>query len=158
MRRILVGACFGLVLALLAPLASAAVGERAIVQDDGTLLINGRTVRLYGIYIPLIGRTCRTNILPKKCAPRAVLQLDFKVDSFVRCEPVERFADGSISAVCMTLWDREDLAAWMLYQGWAVTLPGAPIQYVTLERFAKANGRGYWGFQVDSIKIPKSPR
>jgi hypothetical protein len=33
-----------------------------------------------------------------------------------------------------------------------VDLPGAPIKYVTLERFARANGRGFWGFQVDSIR------
>lgn len=158
MRRILMGACFGLVLAIFAPPASADVGERASVQDDGTLLINGKTVRLYGIYVPIIGRTCRTNVLPKKCAPRAVLQLDFKVDGFVRCETIKKFADGSISAICITLWDREDLAAWMLYQGWAVALPGAPIQYVTLERIAQANGRGYWGFQVDSIRYRKSRR
>ena len=37
------------------------------------------------------------------------------------------------------------------HQGWAVARPGAPIEYVTLERFAKANHRGFWGFQADSI-------
>ena len=135
--------------------AIAEVGSRAIVQDDGTLRVDGKTVRLFGIHIPIIGRTCRTFIRPKKCGSRAVLALDFKVHRFVRCERKQRHADGSVSAICHTLGDREDLSAWMLYQGWAVALPGAPIEYITLERIARANGRGFWGFQVDSIRSRK---
>jgi hypothetical protein len=99
--------------------AASDVGSRAIVQDDGTLRINGKTVHLYG--------------------------------GFVYCKRVHRNADGSETAICRTGRDREDLAAWLLYQGWAVARPGAPIEYVTLERFAKANHRGFWGFQADSI-------
>ena len=140
-----------LLILLLAPLPAAAdVGERAKVQDDGTLRVNGRTVRLYGIHIPTIEYTCRRSIRPSRCAPRAVLQLDFKIRGFVYCDVVERFRDGSRSAVCRTGPDREDLAAWLLTRGWAVALPGAPIEYVTLERFAQANGRGFWGFRADS--------
>ncbi len=143
-------AAFALCLAALP--ATADIGSRAMVQKDGTLLINGKTVRLFGIYIPTIERTCRTNILPTKCAPRAVLQLDFKVHGFVYCEEMQKHADRSISSVCRTGRNREDLAAWMLRQGWAVALPDAPIEYVALERIAQANGRGFWGFQVDSIR------
>jgi endonuclease YncB( thermonuclease family) len=131
--------------------AASDVGSRAIVQDDGTLRINGKTVHLYGIYIPTLDYTCRTILRPAQCAPRAVLQLDFKVHGFVYCKRVHRNADGSETAICRTGRDREDLAAWLLYQGWAVARPGAPIEYVTLERFAKANHRGFWGFQADSI-------
>ncbi len=154
MRCFFIGICFALAVAI-GPFASSAiaeVGSRAIVQHDGTLLVNGKTVRLFGVHIPIIGRNCRTNILPRKCASRAVLQLDFKVHGFVRCERKQTHADGSVSAICYTLRDREDLSAWMLYQGWAVALPGAPIEYITLERIARANHRGFWGFQVDSIR------
>ena len=126
--------------------------SRAIVQEDGTLRVDGKTVHLYGIHIPTIGRTCRTFIRPVHCAPRAVLQLDFKVQGFVYCDRVHRNADGSESSICRTGRDREDLAAWLLYRGWAVARPGAPIEYVTLERFARANHRGFWGFQADSIR------
>ena len=152
MRGLLLG--FSLILAAgLVPLPSTAdVGKRAMVQNDGTLLINGKTVRLFGIYIPIIEHTCRTDIVPVRCAPRAVLQLAFKVHGFVYCEEIQRYTDGSVSSVCRTGRDREDLAAWMLGQGWAAALPGAPIEYVTLERFARANGRGFWGFQVDDIR------
>lgn len=139
-------------LAATAPPAAADAGSRAIVQDDGTLRVDGKTLRLYGIHIPIIGRTCRTFLRPVGCGPRAVLQLDFKIQGLVYCTRIRRLADGSLTAVCRTGPDREDLAAWLLYQGWAVALPGAPIGYVTLERIARANGRGVWGFQADSIR------
>ncbi len=140
-----------LALALVAGPAAADIGARAFVQDDGTLKVHGKTVRLHGIYIPTHGYTCRTNILPRRCAPRAVLQLDFKVHGFVYCDERQRLRDGSVSAVCRTGQDREDLAAWLLSRGWAVALPGAPLEYTTLEHFAEANRRGFWGFQADSI-------
>jgi endonuclease YncB( thermonuclease family) len=154
MRNPLTLALPSLLLALLLAISSATadIGARAIVQNDGTLKVNGKTVRLYGIYIPTFGRTCRTSIRPPRCAPRAVLQLDFKVHGFVYCDEVQRFADRSVSAVCRVGQKREDLAAWLLSQGWAVALPGAPFQYVTLERFAESNKRGFWGFQADSIR------
>ncbi len=153
MRRMLGAILPALLLTLLlapAPPAAADVGERAKVQDDGTLRVNGKTVRLYGIHIPTLEHTCRSSIRPVRCAPRAVLQLDFKIRGFVYCDEVQRFRDGSRSAVCRTGRHREDLAAWLLTRGWAVALPGAPIEYVTLERFAQANGRGFWGFRADS--------
>ncbi len=147
---------FGAILLASALVAASPVaadaGSRAIVQKDGTLRVDGKTVHLYGIHIPTIGRTCRTFIRPVHCAPRAVLQLDFKVQGFVYCDRVHRNADGSESSICRTGRDREDLAAWLLYRGWAVARPGAPIEYVTLERFARANHRGFWGFQADSIR------
>ncbi len=155
MRKPLTLALPSLLLTLLLAISSATadIGARAIVQNDGTLKVNGKTVRLYGIYIPTFGYTCRTNIRPPRCASRAVLQLAFKVHGFVYCDEVQRFADRSVSAVCRVGQRREDLAAWMLRQGWAVALPGAPFAYVTLERFAESNRRGFWGFQVDSIRL-----
>ena len=139
-------------LALASGPAAADVGERAKVQDDGTLLVNGKTVHLFGIHIPTTQRTCRTNLRPTRCAPRAVLQLAFMIRGFVYCDEVQRFRDRSIAAVCRTGPDRLDLAAWLLDQGWAIALPGAPFEYVALERFAQSNKRGFWGFQADNIR------
>ena len=111
MRSLLLGLCLSIAVAAgaVVPSADADVGQRAKVQDDGTLKINGKTVRLFGIHIPTFGRTCRTNIRPRKCAPRAVLQLDFKVDGFVFCQAQHKNPDGSISAICNTRRNREDL-------------------------------------------------
>lgn len=149
-----------LVLLAAAAIASPAPGEvrrLAFVQADGTLLVGQRTIRLYGIHIPPTNRICRTFRQPTRCARRAVLALENRVDRFVACETVARLADGSDSAVCRiddrydSLGPEIDLSAWMLYHGWAVALPDAPFEYLTLERIAREQGRGIWGFQADSI-------
>ncbi len=137
--------------------ALAEIRRLAFVQDDGTLEIGGRTVRLYGIYIPPTNRVCRTAIRPVRCASRAVLQLDLRVDRFVACHRVARHADGSESAVCRVrdrnspLGPEIDLSAWMLYHGWAVARPGAPFEYLVLERIARERERGIWGIPVDRV-------
>ncbi len=148
-----------LLLALVAVQAPALAEIRrlAFVQDDGTLAVGSRTIRLHGIYIPPTNRVCRTAIRPVRCASRAVLQLDLRVDRFVACERVARHADRSESAVCRVrdrnspLGPEIDLSAWMLYHGWAVALPGAPFEYLALERIARERARGIWGTPVDEI-------
>ena len=137
--------------------ALAQAGELAFVQADGTLKLGNRRIRLYGIHIPRTDHFCRTFLRPPRCASRAVLELDRMIHGFVWCDPVERNRDGTLSAVCRVrrndsrLGSRADLAAELLRQGWAVALPGAPFEYVTLERIARAHNRGVWGFQADSI-------
>ena len=86
MRCLPLGLCLALAVGSIAVSANADVGSRARVQNDGTLLINGKTVHLFGIYIPTIERTCRTNFLPTKCAPRAVLR---------SCRESRRFRSGA---------------------------------------------------------------
>ena len=152
-----------LLLALLVALATVPAPARAeirglaLVQDDGTLAVGGRTIRLHGIYIPPTNRVCRTRIRPVRCAARAVLQLDLQVDRFVACDRKARLADGSVSAVCRVrdrnspLGPDVDLSAWMLLYGWAVALPGAPFEYLALERIAQSRNRGIWGTPVDRI-------
>ncbi len=148
-----------LLLALVAVQAPALAEIRrlAFVQDDGTLAVGSRTIRLHGIYIPPTNRVCRTEIRPVRCASRAVLQLDLRVDRFVACDRTARLADGSESAVCRVrdrnspLGPEVDLSAWMLYHGWAVALPGAPFEYLALERIARSRERGIWGTPVDQI-------
>ncbi|MDH3593809.1 MAG: hypothetical protein OEU09_23925 [Rhodospirillales bacterium] len=143
-------------LAFQAP-AQAEIRRLAFVQDDGTLKVGGRTVRLFGIYIPPTNRVCRTSIRPVRCASRAVLQLDLRVDRFVACDRVARHTDRSESAVCRIrvrnspLGPDIDLSAWMLYHGWAVALPNAPFEYLVLERIARERERGIWGIPVDRV-------
>lgn len=138
--------------------ARAEIASYALVQDDGTLKISGRTVRLFGILIPETGQHCDARLRPTRCRPRAVSQLEFRIGpNFVRCEPVRRLRDGSVSAVCRVgSIHREglDLAAWMLREGWAVATPEAPLEYHVLEDVARTRERGIWGFQADSIRRP----
>ncbi len=135
----------------------AAQKRTAFVQPDGTLKVGQLIVRLYGIYIPPGNRICKFNFSPVRCGSRPVVALDLRIDRFVTCNEVTRNRDRSINAVCWVedrndvLGPAVDLSAWMIYHGWAVALPGAPFEYYTLERIAKAHHRGIWGFQVDSI-------
>lgn len=128
----------------------------ASVQDDSTLKIRGRTIRLFGIYIPPTNRFCRRSIRPVKCASRAALALDFKIQGFVHCKPKWKNKDRSITAICYVgrsyHSEGEDLSAYLLTQGWATALPDAPYEYRVLEDIARHNDRGVWGFQVDRIQ------
>jgi len=119
----------------------------ASVKNDGSLVVDGRPVRLYGIYIPPTEESCRTFERPPKCAPRAVLALDFKITGFVRCEPKARNDDGTLSALCWS--EGTDLGAYLLERGWALALPDAPFDYVALERIARSRGLGVWGLSVE---------
>jgi endonuclease YncB( thermonuclease family) len=144
-------------------LACSAAGARAlhsyaIVNDDGSLSIEGKRVHLYGIHLPDTERRCRSDISPPRCGSRAMLALDFRVRGFVRCYPQTRNADGSLNAVCYvdrsSFDDGEDLAAYLLERGLALALPGAPFDYQALERIARQHQRGVWGFPADRVRRP----
>ena len=129
----------------------------AIVQDDGTLRVQGRTIRLFGLYIPSSERGCTTTLRPVRCGERAARALEIKIQGFVECLPQQRHRDGSISAVCYVrdgsiLDPPVDVGAWLIEQGFAVAGPGAPFEYGVLEKIARVNRRGLWGFQVDRIR------
>jgi endonuclease YncB( thermonuclease family) len=128
----------------------------AIVQDDATLRVQGRTIRLFGLYIPPTGQGCVTVLRPPRCGSRAVRALETKIQGFVECLPQQRYTDGSISAICFAregsiLDPPVDLGGWLIEQGFAVAGPGAPFEYGILEKIARTNRRGVWGFQVDRI-------
>jgi endonuclease YncB( thermonuclease family) len=126
------------------PAGAADLSGFVFMQDDGTLHLKGRTIHLFGIYIPPTAEDCYTFIRPPPCAPRAVLALEFHFgNDFLRCDITDRRPDGTLTARCRS--DDEDLSAWMLRQGWAVALPDAPFEYHALEKIARAQGRGIWG-------------
>ena len=90
---------------------------------------------------------------PVRCASRAVLALEFKIQGFVYCVESSRNADGSLNARCFVnrghFDEGEDLGAYLIEQGWAVATPDAPFEYRTLERIARHHDRGIWGRSVD---------
>ncbi|MFO1127525.1 MAG: hypothetical protein U1E66_03690 [Rhodospirillales bacterium] len=143
-------------LTLVAPAATAADLESyAVVREDGSLIVRSRVIYLYGIFIPDDSQFCSGTFRPATCGTRAAVALDQKIQKFVRCRPIQRFDDGTLSAQCWTNYSKfsagEDLAAWLLRQGLAVATPDAPYEYHAFERIAMANGRGVWGFQVDGF-------
>lgn len=120
----------------------------AIVQDDGSLLIKGRRVHLYGIYMADNTMRCQTNISSPDCTSKAALALDLKVQGFVHCYPQTENEDSSLNSICYvgrsSFKEGEDLGAYLIEQGWALALPDAPVEYHALERIAKHNHRGVW--------------
>jgi len=128
------------------PLASD-LSSYAFVNDDGSLRIDSRTVRLHGIIIPPTDRVCQSNVRPTACAPQAALALNFKIGvNFVHCDIRARRPDGDALARCTV--NDEDLAAWLIQQGWAAAAPDAPPEYVVLEKIARQRGIGVWGIPL----------
>jgi endonuclease YncB( thermonuclease family) len=154
-----VGPALALFLVLCAHAPAREISSWAIVNEDASLRIDGKTVHLYGIHIPETNRTCNMNIRPPVCGSRAAVALDFKVEGFVRCDLLERRSDRSHVGRCRVDANRfdegEDLSAYLLERGWAVALPDAPIEYQALEKIARNRGVGVWGFPVDNV-VPRS--
>jgi endonuclease YncB( thermonuclease family) len=131
---------------------AADISSYAFVQPDGTLRVDGRTIHLYGIHIPQTEEACNDE-RPVRCTSRAALALEFKIAGFVRCEPIARRDDGSLTALCRA--DGDDLSAYLLRRGWALALPDAPFEYVALERIARQHNVGVWGLAVE--RLPRRP-
>jgi endonuclease YncB( thermonuclease family) len=140
---------------LAAGTAAADFRSYAVVQEDASLVIQNKVVRLYGIYIPQLGQFCNVNPRPPFCGTRAAAALDFKIQGFITCHEMGTYSDGSISAVCWTgrssFNEGEDLGAYLISAGLALAGPDAPFEYRALERIAQNNNQGVWGFQADSF-------
>jgi endonuclease YncB( thermonuclease family) len=128
----------------------------ALVQDDASLIIQNRVVRLFGVYIPEPGQFCDTQFRPAFCGTRAATALNSKIQGFVTCEEMGFYEDGSISAICWTkrssFSEGIDLGAYLIRQGLALAGPDAPFEYRALERIAENRGIGVWGFQADYFR------
>jgi endonuclease YncB( thermonuclease family) len=129
----------------------------AIVQDDATLKVRGKTIRLYGVYVVDTRPFCDRTFRPVRCQTRASVALASRIQGFVHCNPQVEYRDGSIGAFCSVdggsvTTDPIDLGGYLIKEGWAVALPEAPFAYHTYQEIAKINGRGVWGFQADSIR------
>ena len=134
------------------------VSSSAIVNEDGSLRIKGRTIQLFGIHIPRTSHTCDNYRRPPLCSSRAALALEFKIDGFVRCEIVGEAEDGSIIGKChvnsSSFSEGDDLSAYLLERGWALALPDAPFEYQALEKIAQSRQVGLWGIPMDRFKRP----
>lgn len=121
----------------------------AQVLTDGSLRINGRTVSLYGVFVPDDERTCSTVIRPPRCGTRSALVLEQRAQGFVRCEIVGRAPNGTLAGFCTVqardlFGPRIDLGASLVADGWALADDGAPARYRALERLAQRRGIGLW--------------
>lgn len=121
------------------------VRSYAIVQDDATLKIRGERYRLFGIYIPTLNQICDGRRRGLSCETQAAARaLDTKIRGFVRCRKRWTNSDGTITANCY--FENEDLSSYLIKTGRAVADEAAPYEYQVLERLARRQGRGLWGF------------
>lgn len=152
LRRLMAGCLLAAVAWGPAAAAAPTLTSYASVRPDATLRVGSRVVRLYGIFIPATGYTCQTRLRPVTCGTQAALALDFKIRGFVRCRPLRRHRDRSVTAHCRNRG--EDLSAYLIERGWALALPGGPFEYRALERIARARSMGVWG--MHGIALPSS--
>jgi endonuclease YncB( thermonuclease family) len=132
LARLSVGVLVASPLAFSVVAGASQIVSYAIVQDDGSLRVQGKTIRLSGVYMPPTERGCRSDFRPPLCGNRSVRALKIKIRGFVRCDPQSELSDGSLSAVCYVDGDSItdppiDLGAWLIEQGLAVAGPGAPF-------------------------------
>ena len=151
-RRLIGCAVLAASASLLPHQASAELVSYANVRQDATLMVGSRVVRLYGIYVPPMGRTCRANLRPIKCGSNAALALDFKIRGFVHCRQVVKHRDRSITARCLN--KGVDLGAYLIERGWAVSSTDGPFEYRVLEKIARNRSMGIWG--MHGVAIPAS--
>lgn len=137
--------------------ASRELHSYASVEDDRSLSIEGKRVRLYGVRVADTSRRCRSNVSPSRCGSRAMLALDFRVQGFVHCYPKMKNANGSLNAICYVdrgrFDDGEDLAAYLLERRLALALPNAPFEYQALERIARRHHKGIWEHSVERTTV-----
>ena len=160
MRRVLWIAVASIVLAMewSAPVSGQSRADlvgAARILEDASLRVRNVHVWLYGIYVPEMGQHCIFYLNPPRCGSRAAVALETKIQGFVYCDIVARNEDGSVSAFCSVgrtfRSEGDDLGAYLVARGLAVASPGAPFEYVALERIAQSQERGFWGFQVDTF-------
>ncbi|HEX2527671.1 MAG TPA: hypothetical protein VHL31_15420 [Geminicoccus sp.] len=149
--RALTAALAVLVLALAGtPARAEQIESFARVYEDGSLSIGGTHVRLYGIIIPKLGVLCIQDAYGQTCSDfSAQRALERRISGFVRCDIVRRDANGVAEGLCTVagrdqFGPRFDLGAWLVSEGLAVPLAGAPAEYAALADIAKARETGVW--------------
>jgi endonuclease YncB( thermonuclease family) len=129
--------------------AHADVLGRASVLDGDTIEVRGERVRLYGIDAPEAQQLCTISGEPYRRGQQAALALaDWIGQRTVRCEERTRDRYGRMVAVCWV--SDEDVAGWMVEQGWALAFRKYSDRYVAEEDAARAAGRGIWRGTFDA--------
>ena len=127
------------------PYGNKLVGRAGNVLSGNTFSYNGEIVRLYGIDVPDITQTCKTQqMMSYACGQQSAVELNALIrNKDVECVLGEKDAAGARMATCYV--DDEDVAALMVHDGWAIADRGQTDKYVEEERSAnKIRQAGLW--------------
>ena len=131
---------FGLISLPTAGLADETLSGTADILSATSMVVDGKTVSLFGIKSPKTGTMCTWKSKRQlDCAKLATAGLkDISIAANVVCSP-----QSNKTYVCKA--DGFDLAYGLIHAGWAVPTTGAPKRYFTKRDEARDNKRGLWG-------------
>ena len=122
----------------------AIVSGPATVIDGSTIEIGGRRLRLYGIDAPDLDQTCSDgHERDYSCGRAAAKALAVRIGGeSVTCEPRATGAEGTLTALCRR--EGDDLAAWMVANGYAIADRSTSAAYEAQDRHAWGRRVGLW--------------
>lgn len=153
-RQTLRSACWGLMLFWALIIGSADARSQTIqgvasVIDGDTIAIHGNRIRIHGIDAPESDQICRTRAGQRwRCGQQAANALADRIGrSSIRCVGQSYDRYRRLIAVCYR--GSEDIAGWMVTQGWAVAFRRFSLDYVPHEQAAMRARRGLWAGTFD---------
>lgn len=128
----------------------------ATVENAATLMVEGRTLRLYGIAAPRPGERCMMRGVEIDCGHIAATALmDLTVAARVSCRVLDAGAEPPV-ALCTA--GGYDLSEGMVHTGWARPLPGAAEKLFRSQELARSRRQGLWsGTFPDSVEAAAGP-
>lgn len=117
---------------------------RAVILDGDTLSLRGRVLGLQAINAHGLTQTCLDGSgRSYACGKVAARALAARVgDAVITCELRQPDPHGRIAALCRK--DGEDLSAWMVHSGYAISDSGVPAAYAADAKSAWAKRAGLW--------------
>ena len=126
-------------------MAQELVGTATVIDGD-TIDIHGQRIRFHGIDAPESKQMCEAGGASYRCGQKSALALSDRIGrATVSCKGKDVDRYGRIVAVCFK--GQEDLNAWMVSQGWAVSYRRYSEDYVIQENAARAAAIGMWAGQ-----------
>ena len=123
-------------------MAQELVGTATVIDGD-TIDIHGQRIRFHGIDAPESNQMCEAGGASYRCGQKSALALSDRIGrTTVSCKGKDVDRYGRIVAVCLK--GQEDLNAWMVSQGWAVSYRRYSEDYVIHEDAARAAAIGMW--------------
>lgn len=136
-----------LILALAAPASALTLSGQARVVDGDSLVIAGKSIRLFGIDAPELKQRCDVSGRNWDCGVWAKDMLTKITGSGVlRCEALDRDRYGRTVARCTV--SNRDVGAEMVRAGAATAYLRYSTDYAGTEAAAKAEARGLWSGAV----------